>query len=59
MVFELTKEEKKALLQAIAKGILNSDDIPRISETLIESPYKDKTDEELSREIKELMRKLT
>ncbi len=58
MVFELTKEEKKALLQAIAKGILNSDDIPRISGTLIESPYKDKSDEELSLEIKELMRKL-
>lgn len=58
MIFELTREEKKALLQAIAKGILNTDEIPRISGTLIESPYKDKSDEELSLEIKELMRKL-
>lgn len=58
MFFELTKEEKKVLLQAIAKGVLNTDEIPRISGTLIESPYKDKTDEELSRDIKELMRKL-
>lgn len=58
MIFELTREEKKTLLQAIAKGILNTDEIPRISGTLIESPYKDKSDEELSREINELMRKL-